>query len=65
LLEADIDAGLHAQKSREELWESRDEHLLCFPFDVFMKHLHQAVRSSKFVKHRQDTRAKTLSKAKI
>lgn len=48
LLESDIENEKHIAMSKEGLWSSRPEHMECFPFDVFVKHVHQEAKTRKF-----------------
>jgi len=45
----DIDTGRCKTMSKEDLWTSSEACCKNYPFDVFVKHCHQEIKSRKFV----------------
>lgn len=61
-LENDIDKGKHLSMSREALWYSTPVYYESLPFEVFVKHIHQEVKTRKFHTCVEDKRQEKLSK---
>jgi len=57
----DIDRGNHLTMTKEQLWSSKPEHYESFPFDVFVKHVHQEVKTRKFHAYIADKAKKVIS----
>jgi len=48
LLSDDIDNGKHVTMTKLQLWSSRPQHADCYPFEIFVKHVHQEIKTRKF-----------------
>lgn len=62
LLEEDIEDNKHNTMTKAKLWKSRPEYHECFPFDVFVGHVHSEVRSAKFHAYLEDKAEKKIDK---
>mgnify|MGYP000679596165 CR=1 FL=1 len=58
----DIDNNKHKTMTKEALWCSRAECYEFFPFDKFVKHIHQEVKTRKFHKYCKDKADKKIAK---
>lgn len=65
LLDKDIDNNLHNTMTKTALWKSRAECYECFPFEIFVKRIHQEVKTRKFHAHCEDKANKKISKKDI
>lgn len=62
LLNQDIDQGKHLILSKEDLWKSKPEYWECFPFEIFVKHVHQEIKTRKFHQYVADKRENKIAK---
>ena len=58
MLEEDIESDKHKTMTKKALWSSRSEYYENFPFEMFVKHVHQELRSRKFTTYVVEQRAK-------
>jgi len=65
LLGLDMDHEKHLSMTREELWASRPEHFEDFPFAIFVKHIHQEVKTRKFHTYCRDKAEQKLTKKQL
>jgi len=62
LLEQDVNDKRHETLTRQALWESRPECMENFPFDMFVKHVHQAMKTRKFHAYVDDKKNNRIAK---
>lgn len=58
MLSEDIDCGKHKAMKPKELWSSRAEYYNNFPLDIFTKHIHQEIKSRKYLAYLKDKASK-------